>query len=326
MQSHPCGLEVVSEGEKGVHVKTYIGHALDSQLRRTATSGGVGSALLKHLFSAGHIQTALSFAFDADTLKYAPRLIYKWEDYQPTGSIYQDMDLLGFLRLHIAEIRGTFACFCLPCQTASIRILLKRNGHDCFLLGLTCSSQQTLLATECLLDLLHVRKEDVVSLRYRGDGWPGGIRIERKNGESVFVKNNGSIWTDIFHSRLCTPERCLFCLDTLNQNADISLADPWLPEYRDRGTDGETLVVERTAQGEKILDEANSVCTLVRIPDEKAAQSQSSTIHRKEGYASHPGRRTLLLRLRHWPWYKKLVLSNRRVLKLHRKLLSRFKL
>lgn len=200
-----------------LHLKTFVGHALDPRLRRAATSGGVGSAVLQYLFSTGCVNTALSFDFDAQTIRYSPRLIYKFEDYRPTGSIYQDMDLIGFLRTHIAEINGTFACFCLPCQTASIRILLKEAGHDCVLLGLTCSSQQTLFATECLLRFLRIRKENVETLQYRGNGWPGGIRIGLKNGKSVFVKNNGSMWTDIFHSRLCIPKRCLYCQDTLNK-------------------------------------------------------------------------------------------------------------
>lgn len=310
----------------GFPLKTFIGHALDLQLRHAATSGGVGSAVLKHLFSSGQIGTAISFVFDAPTLRYSPRLINKWEDYRPTGSIYQDMDLVGFLRTHVSEIKGTLACFCLPCQTASIRILLKKAGHDCILLGLTCSSQQTLSATECLLGFLHVRKEDVETLQYRGNGWPGGIRIGLKNGNTTFVKNNGSMWTDIFHSRLCIPKRCLYCRDTLNENADISLADPWLPEFRGIETDGDTLVVARTPCGEKILDGAKSVCSLVEIENSKAVQSQSGTIRRKDGYASHPWRRNWLLRLQRWSWYKKMVFSSPLFWKLHRKLLSRLNL
>lgn len=318
-------MESSLEGKENFHVKTFVGHAIDSNLRYAATSGGVGSALLGHLFSSGQVNTSLTFEFDPNTLRYAPRLIYKWEDYHPTGSIYQDMDLVGFIRSHVSEIKGTFACFCLPCQTASIRILLERAGHACFLLGLTCSSQQSMLATECLLKLLRIRKEDVSTLRYRGNGWPSGIQIALKNGNSVFVKNNASLWSDVFHSRLCSPKRCLYCQDTLNKNADISLADPWLPEFRHTETSGESLVVARTPLGEKILEES-TVCSLVRIGDEKAFQSQRETILRKEGYATHPFRRKWLLKLQHWSWYRTVVFSSPTILKLHSKLLSRLKL
>lgn len=314
------------DGKAVLHLKTFVGHALDSRLRRAATSGGVGSAVLKHLFSTGRIGTALSFDFDAQTLRYAPRMIYRWEDYRPTGSIYQDMDLVGFLKTHVEEIKGTFACFCLPCQTAAIRILLHRAGHESVLLGLTCSSQQTLSGTECLLKLLGIRKEDVETLQYRGNGWPGGIQIGLKNGKTFWLPNKGSVWTDIFHSRLCIPKRCLYCRDTLNDNADISLADPWLPEFQNVKTDGDTLVVARTPCGEQIIDEMGSICSLIRIADEKALQSQRGTIRRKAGYASHPGRRDWLLRLQHWPWYKKIVFSSPLLVKLHRKLLSRLDL
>lgn len=307
-------------------MNAFIGHARDEHLRRAGTSGGVGSALLSHLFATKRIGTSVSFSFEKSSLRYVPRLIHGFDEYVPTGSIYQDIDLIGFLRTHADAMEGGFACFCLPCQAVAIRNLIRRSGHDCILLGLVCSSQQTLEATECLLKLLHVGKNDVESLRYRGEGWPGGIRIALKDGTRLFVENNGSVWTDIFHSRLCSPARCLYCRNTLNDYADISLADPWLPEFRKKAGNGDTLVVGRTELGMEILREAVAECALEPIGGDKMPLSQQATIRRKEGYAMHPGRRKWLRWLRKWNWYKKLVFSSSFTLKIHRKLLSRFKL
>lgn len=307
-------------------MKPFVGYARDAQLRRDATSGGVGSALLNYLFKSGQVETSLTFDFNPSTLRYSPRLIHRWRDYRPTGAIYQDMDLIGYLRAHLAEIHGRFACFCLPCQAASLRILLKDAGHDSILLGLVCSSQQTLAATERLLDLAKIRREDVGTLQYRGGGWPGGIRIGLKNGGEKFIKNNGSVWTDIFHSRLCMPKRCLYCQNTFNDHADIALADPWLPEYLGRETPGFTLVVSHTPVGDRLLSAATDECVFEEIPEEKVLQSQCRTLDRKAGYATHPWRRTVLNRMRAWNWYVRLVFSNPRWLKFHRKIFSRCKL
>ena len=45
-------------------MNAFIGHARDEHLRRAGTSGGVGSALLSHLFTTKRIGTSVSFSFE----------------------------------------------------------------------------------------------------------------------------------------------------------------------------------------------------------------------------------------------------------------------
>ena len=225
-----------------MEMKTYIGYSTDERLRWHATSGGVGSAMLHYLFATKQVETAVSFYYDAATLQYMPKLIYSFEDYQPVGSIYHEIDLPKFVKSHLNDIKGGFACFCLPCQTKPIRHYVESAGHACFIIGLVCSSQQSFEATEYLLKRLHVQKNEVAHIQYRGKGWPSGVRILLKNGSEKFVPNGNSIWTQIFHSRLFVMPRCLRCKDTLNAHADVSIADPWLREYVDNETIGKTLI------------------------------------------------------------------------------------
>ena len=105
-------------------INAYVGCAIDSTVRYMATSGGVGSYLLKYLFDKGEIHTAITFDYDNEILKYVPRLIYKYEDYKMTGSIYHEINLIQFVKEHISEIKGEFACFVLPCQARAIRSIL----------------------------------------------------------------------------------------------------------------------------------------------------------------------------------------------------------
>lgn len=77
-------------------INAYVGCAIDSTVRYMATSGGVGSYLLKYLFDKGEIHTAITFDYDNEILKYVPRLIYKYEDYKMTGSIYHEINLIQF--------------------------------------------------------------------------------------------------------------------------------------------------------------------------------------------------------------------------------------
>ena len=266
-------------------MKSYVGYSADADIRFKATSGGVGTSLIKWMFDKEIIGTSVSFDFDADSLRYVPKMIHSFSEYAICGSIYQEIDLVGFIKSHVDEITGGFACFTLPCQTRAVRAIVEKTGHEAFIIGLTCSSQQTLDATKYLLKRVGVNEVDVKCLQYRGNGWPSGIQIEMKDGRHVFVPNNNSIWTKIFHSRLFVRPKCFMCQDTLNKYCDVTLADPWLKEFSDEKT-GKTLVVCNSKMGEGILQRCkmDGYVELKEFSYNDIVKSQSGTISRKNSY------------------------------------------
>ena len=138
-------------------MKSYIGYSTNSDIRYKATSGGIGTTIIKWLFDNKLIGTSISFEFDPITLRYVPKIIHSFDEYQICGSIYQEIDLIGFVKSHQNEIKGTLACFALPCQTKAIKSICERYGHKVFIIGLTCSSQQTLDATKYLLKRINIK-------------------------------------------------------------------------------------------------------------------------------------------------------------------------
>mgnify|MGYP003583364411 FL=1 len=302
-------------------MKTFLAYAADAELRRRGTSGGVGSALLKLLFDQGRIQTAVSFEYDAAALQYVPKLIHSYAEYRPVGSVYHEISLIDFIRRNAGAIRGGFACFCLPCQARAIRHAVESGGHACFLLGLACSSQQSVDATRYLLERLGLRADDVRRIQYRGNGWPSGIQIELADGRTQTVPNLGSVWSRIFHSRLFIQPRCFRCDDTLNALADVALADPWLASLRTDVGEGKTLVMVNTPAGEALWAAAqNQTCVAEAVPEEVAAASQAGTIRRKQNYARHPWKRAWLLRLNASPGYRRLATLHPVLFALHDRL------
>ena len=264
----------------------WLSYAVDESVRFHASSGGSGSGLLKWLFDNGIIGTAVSYTYCPEELCYKPELIYRFEDYRQTGSIYHEVGLISFLKEHLDEIRGGFSCFCLPCQAKAVRQLLTRAGHEVFILGMVCSSQLSIDATRYLLRLMHIPVEDVADIKYRGDGWPSGVRISKKDGSVRLVPNLASEWTKIFHSRLFNPKKCFTCAWTLNPFADITLADPWLPEVLETERTGKTLLVADTEQGETFLHGAcqDGYLTLEKLPSDSLEKSQAGTLRRKSAF------------------------------------------
>ena len=266
--------------------KEFLGYSTDFKIRHSATSGGIGSSCLKYLFETNRISSALTFFFDESDLMYKPRIIYSFDDYQISGSIYHEIEIIKFIRENVNSIKGSFACFALPCQVKAIRNILSKNGIESYIFELYCSSQQEFSATEYLLERERIKKESVKHIKYRGDGWPSGISIMLKDGEEIKIPNNNSVWTKIFHSKLFIMNRCFSCNPATKSFADITLADPWRIENPEVEKVGKTLCCIRTERMDKVINEmlSNKLIDVAYLSDEKLNYSQEFTIKRKNNY------------------------------------------
>lgn len=291
-------------------MKSYVGYSTNSDIRYRATSGGVGTSLIKWMFDKGVIGTSVSFDFDARSLKYVPKMIHSFSEYKISGSIYQEIDLINFIKTHINNINGTFACFTLPCQTRAIRTIVEKAGHKTIIIGLTCSSQQTLDATKFLLKRMKINTKNVCNLQYRGNGWPSGIQIETNTGKNFFVANNKSVWNEIFHSRLFIREKCFMCQNTLNEQSDIALADPWLNEYKSE-KQGLTICTSFSLKGYNLLSSCSKdgYINLRSIPYDKLIESQKGTIQRKKYYRDSLSIINNFKKIINNPFYRFLILE-----------------
>lgn len=224
-------------------MQEYLGYSTNGEIRYKATSGGVGTSIIKYLFDNGLIDYSISFRFDNTTLSYKPELISSFSEYKICGSIYQEMDYIGYIKSILPEIKtgSRVAFFCSPCQAKLLRALCQKRNIMVVLIGLTCSSQQSLDATLYLLKQMNIDKNEISCIQYRGEGWPSGIRIQLCNGTTKYIANNKSLWAEIFHSKLFIQKRCFGCNNTLNDYCDVSLADPWLKEVKQQEKDGQTL-------------------------------------------------------------------------------------
>ena len=245
-----CGMT-----EQKIPLGYFIGHVCDVEHRYRASSGGIGTMLQKHLLSSGQYGTSITFRFNAEKCMYEARLIHSAEEVNICGSIYQDIDIAGFIREHIGEITNGIIVSCPPCQVSAIRNMLKKEEIPCFIISFCCSGQTTIEGTWKYYDLLGIKKEYVVNMQYRGNGWPSGIQIWLKDGTTIFRDNYTEPWNTIHASRLYQPKRCFFCTFDTSYNSDISLADPWLTDYLSNDKIGSTLFLVNTSQGLEAISE-----------------------------------------------------------------------
>lgn len=262
---------------------------VDKEIRFRATSGGLGSCLVRFLFEQGLIGSALSFSFDSSTLCYVPRIIYDIRDYEQVGSIYQDVNLIAFVRNNVKYIRGPFFCFALGCQVQAVKSLLSKAGVEHYVVELVCSSQQSLDATKYLLHRLHIPSQSVRKIQYRGNGWPGGVQIEQKNGDKSFVSNTGSVWMEIFHSKLFVMPRCFMCNPKRESGADLIIGDPWRIDSPETENVGRSLCYVKSERMRDILCAMRSAGLIAweEVEEKLFSYSMQGPLRRKSAALRH---------------------------------------
>lgn len=232
---------------------TYIGYAIDENLRFHSSSGGITTAIVKYLFDSGYINTALACKFDEQKCQYTPTLIYSYNDYVMVGSVYQDLDVIGFIRNHINKIRGRIFVVCAPCQVKAIRSILIKNNIENVIINYFCSGQTTIEGTYKYYELLGLNKTNIKNIRYRGDGWPNGITIETKEGDIIKRPNYSEPWKTLHQSHLYRPRRCSYCKIMESEDADLSVGDPWLEDYMEHEKIGSNLFLVHSEFGFELI-------------------------------------------------------------------------
>ena len=109
--------------------ETFIGYANNEQLRYLSSSGGVITAVIKYLFDSRKIDSFLGCSYNIEKCCYEPTLIHSFEEYELVGSVYQEMDLVPYVKEHISEIKKTILIVCSPCLVKAFRSLAY---YSCF--------------------------------------------------------------------------------------------------------------------------------------------------------------------------------------------------
>jgi len=267
----------------GNHESCYVAHSTDEKLRYDSSSGGMITQVLVYLLEEGLIDGALVTRMNPERpLEPEPFIARTSEEViESRGSKYCPVPANIALR-EIIDVPGRYAVVGLPCHIHGVRKaeILNRKLREriVYHLGIVCNHTPSFKATRFLLDMLGVRPEDVTGIRYRGEGWPGSLRVETVAGEILLLLPE--YWGSGF-GQLFMPDRCRLCADHMAELSDISFADPWLREFDDE-TIGKTLMVLRKNHGMLNKLKEEGMCKLEPIESSKVLQSQIYNIYMKK--------------------------------------------
>lgn len=134
--------------------------------------------------------------------------------------------------------------------------LHKLNRENYFIIGLFCDKtmhygvisyfQNHPINHGRTLQSFYFRSKEV-------DGWPGGVLIVYSDGSYEKLTNIARISVKDYF----LPERCLYCLDKLNKDADMAVGDDYSPDNED--LEGVSTILIRTDRAVNIWNRYSSL-------------------------------------------------------------------
>lgn len=242
----------------------FSGWSLDPAVRQTASSGGALTALALYLLQSGRVDAVLHVTAGTDpTTTQAVCSTTPEQIIQRCGSRYaisHPLQILGNL-----DHDKRYALIGKPCDISVLQNLMEMDPSwkqtIPYTLSFFCAGLPSKTAQRKLLKELDC--ENCISLRYRGNGWPGHATATDDSGHSSSMDYDTS-WGKILGRDLM--DMCRYCLDGIGELADISAGDYWYltpentPDFTEH--EGRNILFARTPQGLELLQSAAQTGTL----------------------------------------------------------------
>ncbi|TCI57445.1 coenzyme F420 hydrogenase [Exiguobacterium sp. SH1S21] len=278
----------------GYYSNIYAGHVLEGDYRKNASSGGFGTWIFKELFERNLIDGVIHVKENKDT---ESPILFKYDISNSIEEIkagaktrYYPVEVSEVLE-KVKNTEGRYAIVGTPSHIMSVRLLADYDPiireRIKFTIGLICGHQKSTKFTDCLAWQVGIKPGDLTTIDYRKKilNEPSNqYSIEMKgtiNGEEVKITKKmnelfGYNWGHGFFKSHASD----FTDDVMNETADVTLGDAWLPEYTS-DSQGNNVVLIRNSIIEKIICEGihSKKIHLDQISLETLIQSQKSHFH-----------------------------------------------
>ncbi len=237
------------------------GYAADPEIRFEGSSGGVATALslfaLERLRMHGvlHVRSRRNAPYLNETVFSTTRE----ELLAGAGSRYAPASPCDGLK-QIEDAAEPCVFVGKPCDVAALRKAIELRPSFQKKVGLTiaffCAGTPSARGTlEMIRQMGIVDLSSVVSLRYRGRGWPGMATAQYKvNGQVKSAElTYEQSWGDILQKY--RQWRCYICPDHVGGYADIAVADAWHRSVTGHQP-GRSVIIVRTVHGKEMLEQA----------------------------------------------------------------------
>lgn len=261
---------------EGNFINSYITYTKDDKIRKEATSGGVITNLLIKLTKDSLYDKAFVVDFNpGEKSEVKSKAVDSKEDIiKAAKSKYLPVsveDVCNYIKEHQDDkviVVGT------SCHFHGInKFAIEENlslGNVLFF-GLFCDRTLNLNLLEFFKDNYIGSEDKLYSFDYRNKedkGWPGNLKIKLEKGKEKYIDRKIRMWLKPYF----TLNRCLFCIDKLNQLADISFGDCYI-----RGEEsylGKSNIIIRSKKGQVVFNKVKDILEYEEVSFDKIVESQ----------------------------------------------------
>ena len=273
-----------AEHEFGPALEVWEGHSGDPEIHHQASSGGILSSLALYCLEQEDMNFALHTGMDEEKpwLNKTVQSRTRRDILKRTGSRYAPASPCEGLGA-VEESDRPCVFIGKPCDAAAVAMLRRRRPELDRKLGLVltffCAGTPSTQGTTDLLKSLEIKPDEVASLRYRGEGWPGRFKARYGNPPQEKSYSYLESWGRFTGYR---PLRCHLCPDGLGRVADISCGDAW-NKFEGEGNGGRSIVLVRTRRGQEILHRALAAkyVELTRVDESVVLAAQPNLLEKR---------------------------------------------
>lgn len=277
--------------ELGYYKSLYAGHVVEGNFRKNASSGGFGTWIFKELLDRQLIDGVIHVkqtSSDSDSILFKYGISRTIEEIcAGSKTKYYPVELSEVLSI-VKSTPGKYAVIGIPSFITSVRLLAEEDEifkeRIVFAIGLICGHQKSSKFSESLAWQCGIKPENITYIDFRHKlkneassnygilvkGYIDGkeVTVEKKMSELV-----GSDWGHGFFKTKASD----FTDDVMNETADVTLGDAWLPEYVN-DSDGNNVILVRHPIIERIIEEGikSKKIKVSKISPETMFQSQAA--------------------------------------------------
>lgn len=261
----------------------------DSSIRHKAASGGIVTSLAIYLLESHTVDAVLQVgvkegSYLHNTLKISrtrEAIINNAQSRYAPALVFNDIIKI------LDSSNDKYAFVGKPCDIAAMKNLLsefpKYNDRIKAFISIFCAGMPSYNASIKTWQMSG-RTDEPISLKYRGDGWPGNFRAIWQDGTDFKLSYNDS-WGKILGRQIGF--RCKICPDGIGMLADVAVGDSWAttngyPDFTEK--EGRCFVMVRTDNGTAIMEEAEQKGYIVRntLDINKIAEMQAYQYNRRK--------------------------------------------
>lgn len=261
----------------------------DLTIRHKAASGGVVTSIALYLLESHTIDAVLQVGVkDGSYLHNELKISRTREEIISNAqSRYAPALVFNDINKILDSSNEKFAFIGKPCDIAAMKNLLsefpKYNDRIKGFVSIFCAGMPSYNASITTWQMSG-RTDEPISLKYRGDGWPGNFCAKWKDGTDFQLSYNDS-WGKVLGRQLGF--RCKICPDGIGMLADVAVGDSWTtkngyPDFTE--SEGRCFVMVRTSNGKDIMEQAENNGYIFRnvLDINKIAEMQSYQYNRRK--------------------------------------------